>query len=111
MRALVNRALMPLAYERSVWQTIMFVACAVLNKYECDHGREWKMALEDHLEDRSYLFGRLLAVYEKIEKDTYTDDDKRTTNAIKMMSIFKQRPYYMSAVFRKIAVPTSNKLS
>lgn len=111
MRALVNRALMPLAYERSVWQTIMFVACAVLNKYECDHGREWKMALEDHLEDRSYLFGRLLAVYEKIEKDTYTDDDKRTTNAIKMMSIFKQRPYYMSdVIYEKIRMPYLEKL-
>lgn len=111
LRALVNRASMPMAYERSIWLTIVFVACAVLNKYEYERGEERQMALEDHLKDRSYLFGRLLAVYEKIEKDTYNEETQRTTNAIRQMSSFKQKPYSMSdIIYEKIRVPYLEKL-
>lgn len=52
------------------------------------------MALEPDKKDRSYQYGRLLAVLEKEERDTYEAGDERETNAIRMQSIFTQRPQY-----------------
>ena len=43
------------------------------------------MALEPGKQDRSYQFGRLLAVMEKVERDTYTDNENREPNAIRQM--------------------------
>ena len=52
------------------------------------------MALEPERKDRSYQWGRLLAVMEKIERDTYDPDEKREPNAIRMQSVFVKRPGY-----------------
>lgn len=45
------------------------------------------MSLDKEKKDRSYQFGRLLAVMEKVERDTYTDEG-REPNAIRMQSVF-----------------------
>ena len=50
------------------------------------------MALESQKQDRSYQYGRLLAVLEKAERDTYDDNEKREPNAIRMQAYFSQRP-------------------
>lgn len=50
------------------------------------------MVLDPHKKDRSYQFGRLLAVFEKIEKDTYGQNDDRETYAIRNQSIYSRRP-------------------
>jgi CRISPR-associated protein Csd1 len=50
------------------------------------------MALEPNKQDRSYQFGRLLAVLEKAERDTYQKDETREPNAIRRLSVFTQRP-------------------
>ena len=54
------------------------------------------MGLEPDRKDRSYQFGRLLAVLEKAERDTYEQEEKREPNAIRMQSVFVQRPGYAS---------------
>ena len=54
------------------------------------------MALEKEKKDRSYQYGRLLAVLEKAERDTYGVDEDREPNAIRMQSLFTQRPQYAS---------------
>jgi CRISPR-associated protein Csd1 len=56
------------------------------------------MALEPELQDRSYQYGRLLAVMEKVERDTYERDEKREPNAIRMQSVFVKRPAYAAAI-------------
>ena len=56
------------------------------------------MALEPDRKDRSYQWGRLLAVMEKIERDTYDAYEGRETNAIRMQSIFVQRPGYAAKI-------------
>ena len=48
------------------------------------------MALEPEKKDRSYQFGRLLAVMEKAERDTYDSSEGREPNAIRLQSIFCQ---------------------
>ena len=96
---LVQRVSTPQAYERHIWESILFSACAAIRKYHCDQNKEeWNMALEPDKKDRSYQYGRLLAVMEKAERDTYDRDEKREPNAIKMMSVFAQRPQYASRV-------------
>ena len=52
------------------------------------------MALEKEKKDRSYQYGRLLAVLEKAERDTYGVDEDREPNAMRMQSVFTQRPQY-----------------
>ena len=82
-------------YTKSNRESLLYVVCAVIKKYQYDHWKEdWKMALEEEKKDRSYQFGRLLAVMEKIEKDTYDSNDNRETNAIRLQQKFVQRPFY-----------------
>ena len=59
------------------------------------------MALEPERKDRSYQFGRLLAVMEKVERDTYETSEGREPNAIRMQSIFCQRPMYAANLLEK----------
>ena len=78
---------------------VLFTACAVLRKYYYDwHQEEWNMALEPEKKDISYQYGRLLAVFEKIERDTYDKTEGREPNAIRMQSVFANRPQYASRV-------------
>lgn len=59
------------------------------------------MALEPTRKDRSYQWGRLLAVMEKAEQDVHYEknkdkdkDKERITNAIRMQAMFVRRPAY-----------------
>ena len=56
------------------------------------------MALEPGRHDRSYQFGRLLAVMEKIERDTFDAGEEREPNAMRLQSIFVQRPAYATKI-------------
>ena len=56
------------------------------------------MALESNKKDLSYQYGRLLAVFEKIEQDTYDRNENRETTAIRMQSVFANRPRYASRI-------------
>ena len=59
------------------------------------------MALEPERRDRSYHFGRLLAVMEKVERDTYDSKDGRQPNAMRLQSVFCQRPMYAAGQLEK----------
>ena len=94
-RALVNRASMPQAYEDSVYNRLLITACAVIRKYHHDHMKEdLAMSLEPERKDRSYQFGRLLAVLEKAERDTFDAAENREPNAIRLQSAYCQRPLH-----------------
>lgn len=74
---------------------LLFTACAVIRKYHYDHTKEeWNMALDKSCPDRSYLFGRLLAVADAVENSTYTSEDRRETNALRMQKAFSLRPMF-----------------
>ena len=101
LRALTQRASMPQAYVEAVWRRIVFTACSALQKYRFDTnqgGNEMGWELDRH--DRSFQFGRLLAVMERGEADYYSKtQEPRQTNAIKFMSEYRQRPWF---VFERI---------
>lgn len=74
---------------------LLFTACAVIKKYYSDNCKEeWNMALEPEKKNISYQFGRLLAVLEKIEQDTYDKGEDRETNAMRMQAMYTQRPMH-----------------
>ncbi|MBQ4156976.1 MAG: type I-C CRISPR-associated protein Cas8c/Csd1 [Clostridia bacterium] len=99
MKALTTKAGNLQIYANTNRRKLLFTACAVIRKYYIDHYREvLNMALEPDRKDRSYQWGRLLAVMEKIERDTYDAYEGRETNAIRMQSIFVQRPGYAAKI-------------
>lgn len=99
MQAIVSKAGNLQIYNKTNRRKLLFTACAVIRKYHVDHYKEaFELALEPERKDRSYQWGRLLAVMEKIEKDTYDKSENRETNAIRMQSVFVQRPGYATQV-------------
>lgn len=80
-------------YSSDVREKILFTSCAVIRKYRNDYYMEdLSMTLDSTKKDRSYQYGRLLAVLEKIERDTYSSDEKREPNAIRLQAFYVQRP-------------------
>ena len=55
---------------------------------------EWSLALNAESHERSYLFGRLLAAADQMERMTYTFEErkKRITTAMRYMMAFSMRP-------------------
>lgn len=71
------------------------IACAlVCGYYNRTKGTNYSMALDNNNNDRSYLYGRILACAEQVERYALNigGDDKRTTNAERMQVVFTQRP-------------------
>lgn len=105
----VHRASNPLALEKTDmksafgrwidWEMILCTACGLVKRYYHDYEKEeYEVALELHRQDRDYLYGRLLAVADKIEsvaryKQDPTKGDARATNAIRYMTAFSQHPF------------------
>jgi len=76
-----------------MWKKAMFVACALYKKQH--EKEELLVSLDLENRNRSYLFGRLLAVADKIEKEAMKnkkDGSDRATNALRYMTVFSQRP-------------------
>ena len=71
------------------------------------------MALDRKCSNKDYLYGRLLAVADRIESGTFEKekDDSRVTNAKRYMSTFSQRPFDTWKLIEEILQPYLNKLS
>lgn len=70
------------------------------------------MALNKNDQDRNYLYGRLLAVADIIEKEVQRQGgNSRTTNAMRYMQRFQQRPYDAWITLRVKLEPYINRLS
>lgn len=93
VQALAEKTKNLLAYSGDKRDDLTFTACAVIRKYYLDYKQEeYKMALEKEKNDISYQYGRLLAVLEKAERDTYDKSESRDPNAIRMQSVYCNRP-------------------
>lgn len=111
VQALTHRASMPLEYNNINRRKILFTACAAIYAYRTQAKKEeWTMSLDKEKKDRSYQFGRLLAVMEKVERDTYTDEG-REPNAIRMQSVFCEKPFHTANIISGRLEPYFNKLS
>lgn len=110
----VSRASSPQSYvKRYNWERVLALACSFVKKYRYDQKKEeWNVALDENCRDRNYLYGRLLAVADRIEYQTFSidQDSDRTTNAKRYMSTFSQRPFETWRVIEENLQPYLNKL-
>lgn len=90
------------------WHKTLSVACALYKKYHFEkYKEEIQMELDMDRCDRDYLFGRLLAVADKIENVAQFKqmqggkDLGRPTNAINLMSAFTNRPFQTWGIIYK----------
>ncbi len=111
VRAISTRASNPQAYKSGSYSRLLSTACAVISKYYRDKGEDLKMTLDYENADRSYLFGRLLAVAELVERSTYSNDEKREPNAIRYQSMFYKKPLTTWTVIHESLAPYFQKLT
>lgn len=113
VRLAVQRASSPITFkERYNWERILAVACSFVKKQRYEyHAKEvWKVALDTGCDKRDYLFGRLLAVADRVEYRTYDKDDRRETNAQRYMTVFAQKPMRTWKVLEEKLQPYWGKL-
>ncbi|MBN2343924.1 MAG: type I-C CRISPR-associated protein Cas8c/Csd1 [Deltaproteobacteria bacterium] len=85
--------------EHWEWERNMGVTCALYRGYFQRHPntqerREYKMALEEDLKTKDYLYGRLLAIAEYIEETALrVAGENRPTSAARLMQRFADRPF------------------
>lgn len=107
--AALNRTSNPFTFENTDaksnhvrwrdWEYVLGATCALIKRYYYDYKKEeFAVELETERRDRDYLYGRLLAVADRIEssaryKQGKTKDDDRATNAVRFMTIFSQHPF------------------
>ena len=108
VKILINKVSRPQSYKNNsdAYKKLIFITCAMVRKYYNDKSKkeEWKLNLEPNKKDRSYQFGRLLAVMEKVETDTYDSSEQREANAIRLQSAFCERPWhYTNIIHQKLA--------
>ena len=116
VHSLMLRASTPLAYSSFNREIVLSTACAMIHKYYTkntlpEKGEDETMKLDYENTDRSYLFGRLLAVYEKIERITYGKGEGRTPNAIRLQAAFVNHPFQTWKELDIIISPYIQKLN
>lgn len=113
MNNLVFNASRLYLYDSLTKEKLLHVTCSAIRKYHIDKLQEdILMALEKEKKNRSYQYGRLLAVLEKVEQDTYDEKDAmRETNAIRLQQRFVQKPLETSEqIIRKLKQAYYRKL-
>ena len=95
VRVAVHRASSPVSFDsRFQWERILAFACSLVKQqYKKRYKEDWTMALDENCTRRDYLYGRLLAVADRIEYRTFDKDDGRQTNAKRYMNAFSQNPF------------------
>ncbi len=94
----IQNAVTPLSKSKYNWNRCISVCCGLVKKHYYEKkGVELSMALNKEWDNRSYLYGRLMATAEKIERDALSKEgsgsDKRQTNAMRYMNILSKKPY------------------
>ncbi|MCR8644610.1 type I-C CRISPR-associated protein Cas8c/Csd1 [Paenibacillus sp. N1-5-1-14] len=92
VKSAVGRASNPVSMDKWEWEKTLSIACSLLNKTLLDKGEGYEVALDKENMDRDYLFGRLLAVADVLERRALGSDEKRASNAIRYMNSFSQHP-------------------
>lgn len=92
VKSAFQRASNPVALERWEWDKTLSITCSLIRKSLIEAKEELDVALDKTITDRSYLFGRLLAVADVLERGALGKEETRATNAIRYMNSFSQKP-------------------
>ncbi|MBM3254666.1 MAG: type I-C CRISPR-associated protein Cas8c/Csd1, partial [Candidatus Omnitrophica bacterium] len=86
----VRRACNRIAMEVWEWNKTLSITCSLFKKYSKE---DFNMALDENRNTRDYLYGRLLAIADRLEEVALFKGEKdRPTNAARYMQIFSVRP-------------------
>ena len=117
----VNRSSNPMSFTDSSgkfsekdWRRSINITCALARKYYKQQKEEIELALNPERRDRDYLYGRLLAVAEKLERTALFKADKqdtRPTNATRLMSAFQVKPFSTWGQIYTQLIPYKNQLN
>ncbi len=112
-----ENAIRPMGYGSFNRRKVLNIACALIRKYNLDRsnkkGEYDDMSLDRTREVPDYLYGRLLAVYHKMEYDTFTEEEKgkRETNAERYCPLMVRDPEKTWLVLQKKIKPYRRKLA
>ncbi len=82
--------------KQLLWEEHLGIACALYRgfcKRDLKQNKEYIVGLEQENNSRDYLYGRLLAIAERVEDmSLYVSGEKRSTTAARLMQRFADRP-------------------
>jgi CRISPR-associated protein Csd1 len=91
VQSVVRRASHRTAMGRREWEKTLSIACALYRKL--NEKEKFDMALDLDRCTRDYLYGRLLAIADRLEEQAlYRSKENRETNAARYMQQFADRP-------------------
>jgi CRISPR-associated protein Csd1 len=96
--------------DEEQWEKCLGIACALFKGSQTE--RDYQMTLETDRRTRDYLYGRLLAIAERIESVALRvgDEKQRDTSAARMMQRFADRPYSTWRTIELALVPYKTRL-
>lgn len=107
--SMCRRAASPLGLETWEFNKILGMACGMYAGSHEEGG--YKMSLEKDRLSRDYLYGRLLAVADRLEGHALNiSDENRDTSAIKLMQRFAEKPYTTWLQIESNLVPYNSRL-
>lgn len=106
VRSAINRSSNPVSMDPWEWEKTLSITCALI-KHEKE---DFNVTLDPNETSRDYLFGRLLAVADVLERNALSKDEKRATNAIRYMNAFAQRPSRTWNIIQSSIQPYQAKL-
>ncbi|WP_342558630.1 type I-C CRISPR-associated protein Cas8c/Csd1 [Metasolibacillus sp. FSL K6-0083] len=109
VRSAIVRASNPQFYSESwEWEQALTVACSLTRKTYEQEG--FTVALDTNCKDRDYLFGRMLAVADVLERRALGKEENRATNALRYLSAFQANPLRTWLTIQKNLQPYQMKL-
>lgn len=116
MLSAVHRATAGIGLEPWEYQKTCGIACALICGYYHRNKKEnFVMTdgkyVDETIDDRSYLFGRILACAEQIERRVQSQTgETRPTNAERLRLVFVQRPAKTTALLQQKLTPYLNRM-
>ncbi|MDE7431449.1 MAG: type I-C CRISPR-associated protein Cas8c/Csd1, partial [Lachnospiraceae bacterium] len=119
IKAAARRASMPQTMSDFVWYNDVFCVVCAMIRFNYEKGdRTMENFLNDNIDDRNVLFGRLLAVYDYMEQRAMFEYDengrvkeRRTTNAKRYWNAYSSRPAKTFKTIKQNLVVYEKKLS
>ncbi|MBR4226003.1 MAG: type I-C CRISPR-associated protein Cas8c/Csd1 [Candidatus Methanomethylophilaceae archaeon] len=104
----VRKASSPLSMEEWQWRKTLSIACSMFKNLRKG---EYDMTLEKERCTRDYLYGRLLAVADALERSALRESgETRQTTAVRMMQRFSEFPYSTWRTIELALVPYRSRL-
>lgn len=116
MLSAVHRATAGIGLEPWEYQKTYGIACALIcGYYHRNKKEDFVMTdgkyVDETIDDRSYLFGRILACAEQIERRVQSQTgETRPTNAERLRLVFVQRPAKTTALLQQKLTPYLNRM-